>query len=230
MDDRHYVEVHCHATLGALQLRADLAIGAAWTVLFGPSGSGKSSLLRLVAGLWSPTGARVMLNGQDVSRVPAHRRCIGLVAQKAALFPHRNVLGNILFGSPNGADQDNNTDAVLEMLQLQPLRHARIRTLSGGEYQRVALARALANRPRVLLLDEVFTGMHGQQRDQLLTRLRDYCMSKNVPVVSVTHDVVEACAAGGEVIRLDEGRITAQGAAADVLVTERRALCLALQG
>ncbi len=222
------LHVYCDAALGALLLQVDIAAHSPWTVLFGPSGSGKSSLLRLVAGLWSPAGARVALHGEDLSRVPTHRRRIALVAQKAALFPHLSVVENIRFGSPSGKGQTGTVDVLFHLLDLQPLRQAQIRTLSGGEYQRVALARALASQPRLLLLDEVFTGMHGQQRDALLTRLRDYCTSAHLPVVSVTHDVVEASAAGGEIIRLEEGRVTAHGTAGDVLAPEREALRRAL--
>ena len=210
-----------------MRFRAEFTTDAAWTVLFGPSGSGKSSLLRLVAGLWSPSEASIALGGHDVSRVPTHRRRIALVAQKAALFPHLGVLDNIRFGG-RGGPEENTEAAVLEMLDLHSLRSQRIRTLSGGEYQRVALARALVSQPRLLLLDEVFTGMHGVQRDLLLSRLRDYCAAAALPVLSVTHDVVEASAVGERIIRLEEGRITAQGTAADVLAPEREALRLAL--
>lgn len=228
MTEPYRLQVHCDATLGALRFHPDLITETAWTVLFGPSGSGKSSLLRLVAGLWSPPRANVSLNGEDISRKPTHRRRIALVAQKAALFPHLGVLDNIRFGARGGPEQAKTEAAVLEMLDLHSLRGERIRTLSGGEYQRAALARALVSQPRLLLLDEVFTGMHGVQRDLLLLRLRDYCAAANLPVLSVTHDVVEASAVGERIIRLAEGRVTAQGIAADVLAPEREALRLAL--
>lgn len=228
MAEQPQLQVRCNATLGGLRLCATFAARAAWTVLFGPSGSGKSSLLRLVAGLWSPADASVLLRGEDVTHVSAHLRRVGLVAQKAALFPHMSVLGNICFGAPEGQKYTPAVDGLLDLLDLQPLRGATVGRLSGGEYQRVALARALAAQPRLLLLDEVFTGMHMQQRDTLLCRVHTYCGSIGLPVLAVTHDVAEACLVSDEVLRLEAGRICGQGPGRTVLAAERASLLLRL--
>ena len=125
--------------------------------LLGPSGSGKSTALRVIAGLQAPSAGRVLLDGRDVTRVPAHRRGVGLVFQDAALFPHRDVAGNVGFGPRvAGLSEDEREARVREALELVGLAGTERRdvtTLSGGEAQRVALARALAPRPEVLLLD-----------------------------------------------------------------------------
>lgn len=228
MGESTALQVRCTAILGSLSLDVSFETDAAWTVLFGPSGSGKSSLLRLVAGLWRPSNAVVLFRGEDVSHMPAHRRRIGLVAQKPALFPHLDVLGNILFGRMGTAETQATVGTILDLFNLGVLQHAPVQRLSGGEYQRVALARALAAHPRLLLLDEVFTGMHLEQRSSLLQRLRTYCSSVGLPVLAVTHDVSEACAVSDEVVRLEEGRVIAQGKADQVLAAERDAVRRAL--
>ncbi len=220
----------CKASIGALNIAVDFSAAKQWTVLFGPSGSGKSSLLRVIAGLWQPQGVVVRLGDDDLSRRPAHLRRIGFVAQEPALFPHMNVLENVRFGLRADAEGRQVTDAALDLFQLQALRKARIGHLSGGERQRVALARALAPTPRLLLLDEVFTGMHLQQRDDLLRRVQQHCRQNGIPVLSVTHDTIEASLIADEVLKLEAGRVITRGAAAAVLANEREALRQTLTG
>ena len=217
------VVVRCSASVGALTVEVQFKLTRPWTVLFGPSGSGKSSMLRLVAGLWMPGDATVHLGGYNVTRRPSYVRRIVLVAQHAALFPHLNVLGNIRYGCTSH-DRAGLVPEMMELMGIGHLQQARTAQLSGGERQRVALARALASAPRLLLLDEVFTGMHREQRTDLLERVRAHCMQHGIPVLSVTHDVAEAIACADEVIRIADGRVVAQGAAADVLAEERAAL------
>ena len=188
--------------------------------LLGPSGSGKSTALRVIAGLQAPSAGRVLLGGRDVTRVPAHRRGVGLVFQDAALFPHRDVAGNVGFGPRvAGLSEDEREARVREALELVGLAGTERRdvtTLSGGEAQRVALARALAPRPQVLLLDEPLGALDGPLRRRLQTDLRELFERLRLTVVHVTHDVGEAFELGDRVAVLRDGRV-AQVATPDEL-------------
>jgi thiamine transport system ATP-binding protein len=188
--------------------------------LLGPSGSGKSTALRVIAGLQAPSAGRVLLDGRDVTRVPAHLRGVGLVFQDAALFPHRDVAGNVGFGPRvAGLTDDERRTRVSEALELVGLAGTERRdvtTLSGGEAQRVALARALAPRPEVLLLDEPLGALDGPLRRRLQTDLRALFERLELTVVHVTHDVGEAFELGDRVAVLRDGRL-AQVATPDEL-------------
>ena len=188
--------------------------------LLGPSGSGKSTALRVVAGLLRPSAGRVLLDGRDVTSVPAHRRGVGLVFQDAALFPHRDVAGNVGFGPRvaglSQAERDLRVREALELVGLAGTERRDVTTLSGGEAQRVALARALAPRPEVLLLDEPLGALDGPLRRRLQTDLRALFERLSLTVVHVTHDVREAFELGDRVAVLRDGRI-AQVASPDEL-------------
>jgi thiamine transport system ATP-binding protein len=179
--------------------------------LLGPSGSGKSTALRVIAGLQAPSAGHVLLDGRDVTRVPAHRRGAGLVFQDAALFPHRDVAGNVGFGPRvAGLPEDERRARVsdaLELVGLAGTERRNVTTLSGGEAQRVALARALAPRPEVLLLDEPLGALDGPLRRRLQTDLRELFERLGLTVVHVTHDVGEAFELGDRVAVLREGRV-----------------------
>jgi thiamine transport system ATP-binding protein len=188
--------------------------------LLGPSGSGKSTVLRVIAGLQQPSAGRVLLDGADVTRVPPHRRGVGLVFQDAALFPHRDVGGNVGFGPRVGGlpgpERDARVAEALELVGLSGTERRDVTTLSGGEAQRIALARALAPRPQVLLLDEPLGALDGPLRQRLQEDLRALFERLSLTVVHVTHDVGEAFALGDRVGVLREGRL-AQVAAPDEL-------------
>jgi len=197
----------------------DVAPGERLAVL-GPSGAGKSTILRVVAGLQRPSAGRVLLDERDVTSLPPHRRGVGLVFQDAALFPHRDVAGNVGFG-PRVAGLDAGERAVrvseaLELVGLAGTERRDVATLSGGEAQRVALARALAPRPGVLLLDEPLGALDGPLRLRLQNDLRALFERLAQTVVHVTHDVGEAFALGDRVAVLRAGRL-AQLAAPDEL-------------
>ncbi len=184
--------------------------------ILGPSGSGKSTLLRVVAGL-QPSEGRVILDGVDVSGVPPHKRGVGLMFQDHALFPQRDVAGNVAFGLRMARRHD--PARVAEMLELVGLPGAGARTvatLSGGEQQRVALARALAPSPRVLMLDEPLGQLDRTLRERLVVELRQLFVRLGTTVLAVTHDQGEAFALSDRVVVMDAGRIAQVGTPQDV--------------
>ncbi len=196
--------------------RVSLEVAAGETVtVLGPSGSGKSTLLRVVAGLLRPDSGRVLLDGDDLSAVPAHRRGIGLVFQDHALFHHRDVWGNVAFGlrmrGDSRGDIERRVRECLELVGLEGYERRSVVTLSGGEQQRVALARALAPEPRVLLLDEPLGSLDRRLRDRLLEDLTAIFDRLDVTALHVTHDRAEAFALGDRVAVMRAGRIVQVG-------------------
>jgi len=182
--------------------------------VLGPSGSGKSTLLRTVAGLVRPDAGRVLLDGRDLADVPPHRRGIGLMLQEGALFPHRDVGGNVGFGLEMAGTARGQlrtrTAELLELVGLAGLERRSIGTLSGGERQRVALARSLAPEPRVLLLDEPLGSLDRPLRERLADELVELFERLGLTVVHVTHDVGEAFAIGDRVALMRGGRVVQQ--------------------
>jgi thiamine transport system ATP-binding protein len=188
--------------------------------LLGPSGSGKSTLLRAVAGLEPPTAGRVAWDRRDLARVPVHRRRFGLMFQDHALFPHRDVLGNVAFGlrmqrvAPG--EVDARARAALARVGLTGFESRRVRDLSGGEQQRVALARALAPEPRLLMLDEPLGSLDRALRERLVLELSELLRALAVTALFVTHDQDEAFALADRVVLLRDGRIEQVGAPQEV--------------
>ena len=195
-------------------LDLDVPAGQLLCVL-GPSGGGKSTLLRAVAGLEEPRAGSIRLDGRDLAGVPAHERGVGLMFQDYALFPHRDVGQNVAFGMRmHGAPSDETRARVRELLELVGLPGAERRPvdqLSGGEQQRVALARALAPRPRLLMLDEPMGSLDRALRERLPEELREIFGRLGLTVIYVTHDQDEALSVADRVILLDAGRIVADG-------------------
>lgn len=219
-----WLRQQCDERVGAFTVAHDLALSSGWTVLFGPSGTGKSTWLRMLAGLVPQRTGSLLLHGAEIRHLPAHRRRVALVEQSPALFPHRNVEQNVGFSARLNQKSRETVDALLADFHLLPLRHADVRTLSGGERQRVAIARALCSSPRLLLLDEVFTGMDTPLQTELLAVLRRHTQRTGLPVISVTHNIAEAFATADEVLRMHSGQIVAQGAPSQVLREEREDL------
>jgi thiamine transport system ATP-binding protein len=183
--------------------------------LLGPSGSGKSSMLRAIAGLEPPAAGRVWFEGRDITAQPTHERGFGLMFQDFALFPHRDVGDNVAFGlRMRGRTAPLMAARVTEMLDLVGLPGAERRSvtqLSGGEQQRVALARALAPEPRLLMLDEPMGSLDRSLRERLPTELRAIFLRLGLTVLYVTHDQEEAFSVADRVVILRAGRVVADG-------------------
>jgi len=198
--------------------------------VLGPSGSGKSTLLRAIAGLERPTAGTVRWDGGDLTGVAPHRRHFGLMFQDHALFPHRDVLGNVAFGlrmQRRPADAvDAEARVALARVGLAGFETRRVRELSGGEQQRVALARALAPDPRLLMLDEPLGSLDRELRERLAAELRTLFVALGVTALFVTHDQDEAFALADRVVIMRAGRIEQAGPPQEVWqrpATERTA-------
>ena len=162
--------------------------------LVGPSGEGKTTLLRVIAGIERAESGSVFVDGRDVTSLPTFKRGIGLVFQDNQLFPHLNVAENVAYGL-RGLSKNQKSQRVTELLQLVGLADLATRdvaVLSGGEAKRVAVARSLATNPKVLLLDEPLSGLDTQLHDRLLSDLAQLLAQRNTTVVHVTHDRQEA--------------------------------------
>lgn len=185
------------------------------TALVGPSGAGKSTILRLIAGLLRPAGGAISCNGETWFgpgvNVPVERRRVGFVFQDYALFPHRNVLGNVAFEARRDPEE------VLGQLGIGHLARARPRDLSGGERQRVALARALATDPQLLLLDEPLAALDPATRAGVAAELADVLDRTRVPTVTVTHSYEEATMLAGQVVVVHRGRVVQSGTGEELL-------------
>lgn len=183
--------------------------------VLGPSGGGKSTLLRAIAGLEPARSGSIWLDGRDLAGVPPHQRDVGLMFQDYVLFPHRDVGENVAFGlRMHGQSTSTARGRVAELLELVGLPGAERRAvsqLSGGEQQRVALARALAPRPRLLMLDEPMGSLDRALRERLPDELRAIFKELGLGVIYVTHDQDEALSVADRVVLLDEGRLVADG-------------------
>jgi molybdate transport system ATP-binding protein len=202
--------------LRAFDLSLSLRVGST-TALVGPSGAGKTTVLRAVAGLVRPTGGRiscgdvVWFDAADGVNEPPERRRVGLVFQDYALFPHMTVRENVEYSRRQPADE------YLERFRIEKLEHARPAELSGGERQRVALARALAREPDVLLLDEPLSALDAHTRVGVRAELQELLRSLALPVVLVSHDFDDAAALADDVGVIIDGQIRQTGTPSDLV-------------
>lgn len=196
--DGHHVlrDVSIHADTGEI------------VALLGASGSGKSTLLRVIAGLLTPETGRIDIGGTDVTRVPTHRRGVGMVFQDNQLFPHRTTIENVEFGLKlAGIDRTERRERAglwLDRVGLGGFGPRRVTELSGGEAKRVALARTLVVEPPVVLLDEPLTGLDRELHDQLVDELARLLRATSSTAILVTHDVDEASALADRTLLLND--------------------------
>lgn len=179
--------------------------------LLGPSGCGKTTALRMLAGFEHPDSGRVLVDGEDVSRVPAHRRDAGMVFQSYSLFPHLDALDNVAFGlrmrKVRTAERRARAAELLDLVGLADKGGRFPHQLSGGQQQRVALARALALRPRVLLLDEPLSALDAKVRLSLREEIRRLQQELGITALFVTHDQEEALSMADRVAVMHAGRL-----------------------
>jgi molybdate transport system ATP-binding protein len=226
------LRVEARTTLGALRLEVALAVERGECLaLAGPSGAGKTSVLRVAAGLLRPEQGRVESGDEtwlDTDRgvdVPAERRRCGYVFQDYALFPHLSAWQNVAYPLRGLSRQERRSRALalLERFGLGDRADARPRTLSGGEKQRVALARVLARRPEVLLLDEPLSALDARTRADAARSLAEVLRESEAPALLVTHDFSEAAQLGDRVGIIDQGSIVQEGTPSELAAAPRSA-------
>ncbi|TKW64863.1 MAG: ABC transporter ATP-binding protein [Paracoccus denitrificans] len=188
--------------------------------LLGPSGCGKTTLLRVIAGLETPTNGRVFVGGEDQTDLATHKRGMGMVFQSLALFPHLNVADNITYPLAirglGKAERAARAAELLDLVQLSGMGARRIHQLSGGQRQRVAIARGLAINPQVFLLDEPLSALDASLREHMQIELRQIQQSLGVTTIVVTHDQKEALTMADLVIVMKDGVIQQAGAPMEV--------------
>ena len=188
--------------------------------LLGPSGCGKTTILRMIAGLQDPTSGQILFGGEDVTRVAANRRNIGLVFQSYALFPHMTVFDNVAFGLRRqkvaGRELDTRVGEALERVRLGQHAKRFPRQLSGGQQQRVALARAIAPRPAILLFDEPLSNLDAQLREEMQIEIKRLQAELKLTSLFVTHDQHEAMSLSDRICLMSGGSIQQFGTPEEV--------------
>jgi putative spermidine/putrescine transport system ATP-binding protein len=194
--------------------------GGKLTCFLGPSGCGKTTLLRVIAGLETASSGAVALGGTDLTRVPAHRRNVGMVFQSFALFPHLNVAENVAYGlrirGVPRSERRRRAEELLELVRLGGLGGRHTAQLSGGQRQRVAMARALALEPHLFLLDEPLSALDAKLREAMQVELRQLQRRVGITTIIVTHDQAEAMTMADVVVVMGEGRVQQVGSPLDV--------------
>ncbi len=192
------------------QVSFDLEHGKFLTIL-GPSGSGKTTLLRMIAGFLKPSSGEITIGGKPVDAVPPHRRSVGMVFQKLALFPHMTAAENVAFPLKmrrfNPATTPERVNQFLDLVKLGGYGDRRMNELSGGQQQRVAIARALVFEPELLLLDEPFAALDRKLREEMQLEFRRIQHELGVTTINVTHDQREALVVSDDIIVMDDGVI-----------------------
>lgn len=218
------LELHLHKTLlaagGSMSLKIQTQIPTGQiTALFGPSGVGKTSILRMIAGLLKPENGQIIVNGQTWYSskqkiwLKPQQRSIGYVFQDYALFPHMTVRQNLEFALSTKARKQHQAtiEELIALVELQQLQQRKPHTLSGGQKQRVALARALVTQPDLLLLDEPLSALDQVMRQKLQDYLLQLHKKLNTTIILVSHEISEIFKVSHQVMVLEQGRIAKQG-------------------
>ena len=191
-----------------------------FVTFLGPSGCGKTTTLRMIAGFELPSGGQILLNGEDISNMPANKRPVNTVFQRYALFPHMNIFDNIAFGLklkklPKDVIRKK-VKNVLSMVDLEGFENRKITTLSGGQQQRIAIARALVNEPEILMLDEPLAALDLKMRKEMQLELKNMHEKLGITFIYVTHDQEEALTMSDKIVVLSEGKIQQVGTPEDI--------------
>ena len=191
-----------------------------FVTFLGPSGCGKTTTLRMIAGFEMPTSGEILLNGEDISQLPANKRPINTVFQRYALFPHMNIYDNIAFGlklkKVPKEEIIKKVKRVIDIVDLEGFENRKISTLSGGQQQRIAIARALVNEPEILMLDEPLGALDLKMRQEMQIELKHMHDELGITFIYVTHDQEEALTMSDKIVVLSEGRIQQIGTPEDI--------------
>ena len=191
-----------------------------FVTFLGPSGCGKTTTLRMIAGFELPSSGEILLNGEDISRLPANKRPINTVFQRYALFPHMNIYENIAFGLKlkklSKDEIKKKVKRVLSIVDLEGFETRKISTLSGGQQQRIAIARALVNEPEILMLDEPLGALDLKMRKEMQLELKSMHDRLGITFIYVTHDQEEALTMSDKIVVLSEGKIQQIGTPEDI--------------
>ncbi|MDR6448374.1 ABC transporter ATP-binding protein [Paraburkholderia sp. 22099] len=219
-----------HLTLQAVTRRfnaahavdgVDLSVPDGKLVCFlGPSGCGKTTLLRMIAGLETPSSGSIHFAGRDITRLPANQRDFGMVFQSLALFPHMTVAQNVAYPlklrKTVKHEQARRVAELLDLIQLPHMANRPVTQLSGGQRQRVAIARAIASQPKLLLLDEPLSALDAKLREAMQVEIRLLQQRLGITTIMVTHDQREAMTMADEIVVMEKGRIAQVGKPLDI--------------
>lgn len=221
----HLALDHITLTLGGKRILDDISFevhDGEFVSVLGESGAGKSTTLKVIAGIIYQDEGRVLFDGQAIDDEPAHKRGCAIVFQDIRLFPNMNVRDNVAFSLKmqhvGKQERYRIADEMLEAVQLAGMGDRRTHELSGGQQQRVALARALAGKPRAMLLDEPFSGLDEQLRDDMRRLVLDLHERFGMTTLMVTHDPDEALVMSDRIVYFSEGRLLQEGAPVDILL------------
>jgi len=227
------LETQIHKRLGTavhgFDLKVDFQAGPGFTILFGPSGAGKTTVLDCIAGLITPDegriilASRVLFDSEKRRNEELAKRRVGYVFQSLALFPHLSVEQNVGYGlaQVGSVERKQRVGCILEEFGIAHLAKRSARQISGGESQRVALARTLVTRPAVLLLDEPLAALDAATKAKIIDDLRSWNREQRIPILYVTHSREEVFALGERVVVLDFGQVVAQGTPHEVMRAPR---------